>query len=201
MLAVQQGTNQRLRDLEIANEEKSSLLRAALLDRDNLSPELLELKRAETLRHIRERIDSVIQAPTEIQSQVLDATSNEIAETVLSSEAALDKAKKVSIKQISLEKSPPSAFDSAVSTMRRHRLDPSFSASTLIASASPVKSHAEKHKSASNLSTSTSGTEQTSWRRVAQLIPPTRRRESTRCSTEYYSALTSNACAASLSLA
>lgn len=93
MLAIQQKTNQRLRDLEIINDEKSSLLRAALLDRENLSPELLELKRVETLRHIRERIDSVLQAPAEAQPRVLDTTSTEIAETVLSAEAALEKAK------------------------------------------------------------------------------------------------------------
>jgi len=93
MLAFQAKTNQRLRELEIINDEKSSLLRAALLDRDHLSPELLDLKRLETLRQIRERIDSVLQAPAEAQPQVLDATSTEIAETVLSAEAALEKAK------------------------------------------------------------------------------------------------------------
>ncbi|KAH7073667.1 hypothetical protein BKA63DRAFT_534101 [Paraphoma chrysanthemicola] len=87
MLALQQRTNEKLRDLELANEEKAGLLRAALLDRENLSPELLELKRAETLRQIREQIQAVVGAPPEI------------AETVLSSEAALEKAKKVSNRQ------------------------------------------------------------------------------------------------------
>src|SRR5688500_11703019 len=101
MLKLQQKTNQRLRDLELANEEKASLLRAALLDRENLSPELLELKRAETIQYMRERIDAVIKAPSEVQSKALDTTSSEIAETVLSSEAALDKAKKVSTNQFS----------------------------------------------------------------------------------------------------
>lgn len=94
LLALQQKTNQKLRDLELANEEKSSLLRAALLDRDNLSPELLALKRAETIQQMREMIDLVVKAPAEVQPKVLDTTSTEIAETVLSSEAALDKAKK-----------------------------------------------------------------------------------------------------------
>ncbi|XPS68043.1 hypothetical protein M3J09_000339 [Ascochyta lentis] len=94
MLALQQRTNQKLRDLELANEEKASLLRAALLDREHLSPELLELRRAETLRQVRDQIQSVISAPAETQPNVLDTTSSEIAETVLSSEAALDKAKK-----------------------------------------------------------------------------------------------------------
>ncbi|KAJ5055874.1 hypothetical protein J3E74DRAFT_376074, partial [Bipolaris maydis] len=83
-----------LRELELANAEKSGLLRAALLDRDNLPPELLELKRVETIQQMREMIESVVKAPPETQPRVLDATSSEIAETVLSSEAALDKAKK-----------------------------------------------------------------------------------------------------------
>ncbi|UPX18396.1 uncharacterized protein EKO05_0008698 [Ascochyta rabiei] len=94
MLALQQRTNQKLRDLELANEEKASLLRAALLDREHLSPELLELRRAETLQQVRDQIQLVISAPAETQSSVLDTTSSEIAETVLSSEAALEKAKK-----------------------------------------------------------------------------------------------------------
>ncbi|KAH3908467.1 hypothetical protein HBH56_175410 [Parastagonospora nodorum] len=94
MLTLQQKTNERLRDLELANEEKSGLLRAALLDRGNLTPELLELKRVETLRHIRQQIEAVIEAPSEVQPKALDATSTEIAETVLSAEAALEKAKK-----------------------------------------------------------------------------------------------------------
>ncbi|CAN9401323.1 unnamed protein product [Alternaria alternata] len=94
LLVLQERTNDRLRELELANAEKSGLLRAALLDRQNLPPELLELKRVETIRQIRERIESVIKAPPEVQPQTLDTTSTEIAETVLSAEAALEKAKK-----------------------------------------------------------------------------------------------------------
>ncbi|CAG5154179.1 uncharacterized protein ALTATR162_LOCUS3499 [Alternaria atra] len=94
LLVLQERTNDRLRELELANAEKSGLLRAALLDRQNLPPELLELKRVETIRQMRERIESVIKAPAEVQPQALDTTSTEIAETVLSSEAALEKAKK-----------------------------------------------------------------------------------------------------------
>ncbi|CAN9337439.1 unnamed protein product [Alternaria alternata] len=94
LLVMQERTNDRLRELELANAEKSGLLRAALLDRQNLPPELLELKRVETIRQMRERIESVIKAPPEVQPQTLDTTSTEIAETVLSAEAALEKAKK-----------------------------------------------------------------------------------------------------------
>lgn len=195
MLAFQQKVNERLRELELANDEKAGLLRAALLDRENLSPELLELKRAETLRQVREQIQTVIDAPSEAQPSVLDTTSTEIAETVLSSEAALDKAKKVSRTQISQHKSPSSAFDVAVSTMRAKRLDPSLSASTLISPASPLQG---KNKSFSEMSTSTVGTGRSTLGRMAQILSPMRRRGSTQAASEYFSALTTNDCGASL---
>jgi protein HOOK3 len=201
MLALQQKTNDRLRDLELANEEKAGLLRAALLDRENLSPELLELKRAETLRQIRQQIETVIGAPPEVQPTALDTTSSEIAETVLSSEAALEKAKKVSYKQISHVKSPSSAFDAAVFSMKSaRRLDPSFSAATLVSSASPQRGRVGTNKSLSEMSSSTAGTGQSTWGRMAQMMSLQRRKESTPCGSEYFSALTSAECAASLSL-
>lgn len=199
MLALQQKTNQRLRDLELANEEKSSLLRAALLDRENLPPELLELKRVETLRQIRERINGVIKAPPEVQPGVLDTTSSEIAETVLSSEAALDRAKKVSTAQVSYHTSPSSAFDAAVSTMRKQRLESSFSPATLDGSATTKKNTPEPFKSASEDSASSTGTGQTTWDRpVEPLSPPN---TSTMDSEEYFSTLDYNDGVASSSLA
>jgi protein HOOK3 len=202
MLALQQRTNQKLRDLELANEEKASLLRAALLDREHLSPELLQLKRAETLQQVRDQIQSVISAPAETQPNVLDTTSSEIADTVLSSEAALDKAKKVSINQHSHTKTFSSAFDVAVSTMKtRHRLDPSFSAATLISPATSGSLHPEKNESLSEVSTSTAGTGQTNWGRATQLLSsPKKRPTAVRAGTEYYSTPGSDN-VASLSLA
>jgi protein HOOK3 len=202
MLALQQKTNEKMRDLELANEEKSSLLRAALLDRENLSPELLELKRAETLRQIREQIQAVVNAPSEVQTLAIDTTSSEIAQTVLSAEAALEKAKKVSNIQISPIKSPSSAFDAAVSTMRMaHRPDPSLSAATLISPNSPWRSDSGKNKSFSEMSSSTAGTGHSTWGRMAQMLSPKRRKESTTCGSEYFSALASTECVASLFLA
>ena len=201
LLSLQQRTNEKLRELELANEEKTSLLRAALLDREHLSPELLELKRQETLQQVRNQIQSVVDAPTETQPNVLDTTSSEIAETVLSSEAALEKAKKVSISQHSYTTSSSSAFDVAVSAMKtRQRLDPSYSAATLIASASPAKGHTEQNKSLSEVSTSTTGMGQTTWGRVTQLVSPKKRPVAVRASTEFYTAPGSEN-AASLSLA
>lgn len=203
LLVLQERTNDRLRELELANAEKSSLLRAALLDRENLPPELLELKRVETIRQMRERIETVIKAPAEVQPNVLDSTSSEIAETVLSAEAALEKAKKVSSAQISHSKSSSSAFDAAISTMRRHQLEPSFTAATLVSSASPPKRHPGKNKSLSELSTSTAGTGQTAWARITQLVSPKRRQESATCGTEYLTTTQtlSDRVTASLSLA
>jgi protein HOOK3 len=201
MLVLQERTNERLRELELANAEKAGLLRAALLDRDNLPPELLELKREETIRQMRERIETVIKTPAEAQPRALDSTSSEIAETVLSSEAALDKAKKVSNRQISHSKSP-SAFDIAASTMRKHQLEPSYTAATLVPPASsPQRSHAWKNKSLSEMSASTAGTGQTTWGRLGKLVSPKRKKESTMCGTEYFTTRTSNERVASLSLA
>jgi protein HOOK3 len=201
MLALQQRTNQKLRDLELANEEKASLLRAALLDRENLSPELLELKRAETLQQIRNQIEFIIDAPAETQPDVLDKTSVDIAQTILSSEAALDKAKKVSISQDSHTKSPSSAFDVAVSTMKtRQRLDPSFSTATLISKTTSDKGHLGKNKSLSEVSASTTGTGQTTWSRVTQIVSTKKRPAAIRASTEFYSSISSDN-VASLSLA
>ncbi|KAH8631397.1 hypothetical protein IG631_13080 [Alternaria alternata] len=139
---------------------------------------------------MRERIESVIKAPPEVQPQTLDTTSTEIAETVLSAEAALEKAKKVSARQASHSKS--SAFDAAVSTMKR-QLEPSFTAATLVSPTSPYKNHLSKDKSMSEMSTSTAGTGQTTWGRMAQLVSPKRRTKSTIQS--------SNDCVASLSSA
>ncbi|KAF2792154.1 hypothetical protein K505DRAFT_363171 [Melanomma pulvis-pyrius CBS 109.77] len=94
LLALQQKTNDRLRDLELSNDEKSSLLRTALLDYNNLSPALLELKNAETLKRIREQIQHVATAPSEAQPKVLEATASDIAATVQASHSALAIAKK-----------------------------------------------------------------------------------------------------------
>jgi protein HOOK3 len=201
MLALQQKTNERLRDLELANDEKSGLLRAALLDRENLSPELLELKRAETLRQVREQIQAVVNAPSEVQPQAIDTTSSEIAQTVLLSEAALEKAKKVSKSQIPV-KSPGSAFDAAISTMRTaHGLDPFLSAATLIPPTLSIRIHTGENKSLSDMSSSTAGTGQNTWGRMVQMLSPKKMKGSTMFGSEYFPALASTECVASSSLA
>jgi protein HOOK3 len=96
LLTLQQKSLQKLRELELSNDEKSGLLRAALLDRENLSPELLELMKAELLAKIKEQIERVITAPADSRPRVLEAEATDIAKTVMESKAALDGVKKVS---------------------------------------------------------------------------------------------------------
>lgn len=201
LLVLQERTNDRLRELELANAEKSGLLRSALLDRDNLPPELLELKRVETIQQMREMIESVVKAPPETQPRVLDATSSEIAETVLSSEAALDKAKKVSNKQISHTKSSSSAFDAAVMTMKRYRLEPSLTATTLVQPESPQNSYAGMSKTLLEQSISMAGTGQTSRDRMAPPVLPETSKLPAMCEDEYCMDQILNDYVASLSLA
>jgi protein HOOK3 len=182
VLALQQKTNQKLRDLEIANEESRSLLLRALLEKDNLSPELLQIKKEETLRQIREQIQGVIITPSEAQPKVLEVTSSEIAETVLKSQAALDMVKKVSIQQfrsnpepfavhmyrVAIESGPTSVEPSGSQS------EVSQSAATLVPSPYKGKSKLKVYdKSSSDLSTSTTSTRKTSWgNRLASLMSP-----------------------------
>jgi protein HOOK3 len=120
MLALQQRTNQKLRDLEIQNDESRSLLLRSLLEKDNLSPELLKIKREETLRQIREQIQGVVATPVEAQPKVLEVTSSDIAETVLQSQAALEMVKKVSNQQLLLDDGSSSVGRHGSSSVGRH---------------------------------------------------------------------------------
>lgn len=188
LLNLQQKMNQKLRDLELSNEEARSLLRAALLDKDSLSPELLQLKKEETLRRIREQIQDVIKAPSEAQPKVLDATSSDIAETVLASQAALDSAKKVSAQQ--LPQGEPSSspaveaisgiiFKSPTSTARSRRgLDISNSAATLVGPSTPARGKGNekaRNQSMSVVSASTASTTKIRWEeRIADFFSPTK---------------------------
>ncbi|PVI08640.1 hypothetical protein DM02DRAFT_608014 [Periconia macrospinosa] len=94
LLSLQNAANQKLREVEIAKDEARALLLRALLDRDNFSPDLLELQREETLRRIKEQIEGVIKAPAEVQPKVLEVTSNEITDTVGKSRAAMETIKR-----------------------------------------------------------------------------------------------------------
>lgn len=142
LLSLQNAANQKLRDVEIAKDEARALLLRALLDRDNFSPELLELQREETLRRIREQIENVVKAPSEVQPNVLEVTSNDIADTVGKSRAAMETVKRVSNQQFSTDESEPSGtatpFEPAAlprydaSSLRSKQLKVSGSASTLV---------------------------------------------------------------------
>ena len=100
MLALQQQTNQKLRDLEIARDEARSLLYTSLTTKDGRSPELLQKLKEAMLQQIREQIHQVVKAPSEAQEKVLEETSDDIAEKVASSQAALDNVKRVSARQL-----------------------------------------------------------------------------------------------------
>jgi protein HOOK3 len=182
MLALQQKTNQKLRDLEIQNEESRSLLLRSLLEKDNLSPELLKIKREETLRQIREQIQGVIATPVEAQPKVLEVASSDIAETVLQSQAALDMVKKVSNQQFL----PDDGFSSVRrrghakmfgSSSAESQLRVSESAATLVSSPYKGKGKAKAHdkSSSSEVYAPNTGTGKTTWdNKLASLISPSK---------------------------
>lgn len=185
LLALQQKASQKIRELELAKDESRSLLLRALLDRENLSPELLQIKKEETLRRIREQIQGVINAPSEAQTKVLDVTSSDIADTLLQSEAALDVAKKVSKLQLPSDPGPSCAINqgsatdvySDASLSRRYpRLEASDSAATLVPAPCEGNGKAKVHmKSVSVVSTSTSYTGKRSWGdRLTSLMSPSK---------------------------
>jgi protein HOOK3 len=174
LLALQQKTNQRLRELEFNNDEKTSLLRAALLDRDNLTPELLEIMRAELLQRVKGQIERVVQAPSETQPEVLDSEATEIAKIVMESQVALDDATKVSIPLLSCGDSGYSL--DTFGSPREAKGSP-LSASTLL---SPSKSFLISPKKAclaplrdlsmSQMSTTSTGTYFGTWDRLSQMV-------------------------------
>jgi hypothetical protein len=143
LLAVQEAANKKLRDLEIAKDEARALLLRALLDRDNLSPELLQIQREETLQRIKEQIEGVIKAPSETQLNVLDVTSNEIAETVGRSRAALETVKRVSNQQLPPITKPTPSARSAAAPRRLGSATLSNAAATASSSQSPLEFEGE----------------------------------------------------------
>lgn len=181
MLALQQETNQKLRDLEIARDEARSLLYASLTIRDGRSPELLQALREAMLQQIKEQIQGVIKAPSDTQPKVLDATSAEIADKVASSQAALDNVRRVSIRQLISDSNPSQP---AAATGRKQSatdgphpcetLLVSGSAATLVGSPGKKKSLAsdvpvsEVNSATSNMSKGTWGD------RIARLISPSK---------------------------
>ncbi|KAF2443778.1 hypothetical protein P171DRAFT_362724 [Karstenula rhodostoma CBS 690.94] len=183
MLALQQQTNQKLRDLEVARDEARSLLYASLTTRDGRSPELLQALREAMLQQIREQIEGVIKTPSDAQRKVLEATSAEIADKVADSQAALDNVRRVSDHQLpSASKQPHPAptnrnakpFSNGQPT--RERLVASESAATLVGS--PGRKNADKRHASDNPvpeanSTPSNNTRKSTWGdRLARLISP-----------------------------
>jgi protein HOOK3 len=182
MLALQQRTNQKLRDLEIQNDESRSLLLRSLLEKDNLSPELLKIKREETLRQIREQIQGVVATPVEAQPKVLEVTSSDIAETVLQSQAALEMVKKVSNQQLLLDDGSSSVGRHGYakrfgSSSAESQLRASESAATLVSSPYKSKGKGKAHdKSSFEVYTPRPSTGRTTWgNKLASLISPSKK--------------------------
>lgn len=183
LLALQQKTNQRLRELELSNEEKAGLLRAALLDRDNLTPELLELMRVELLQRVREQIERVVHATPETQPKVLESEATDIAKTVMESQAALDYAKKVSSPDYSQndQYSTSQTPISPIRSKRDHVIPSSISLpmGTINGNASEPLLHnlAARNASFSAMSISSAGTEPTTLGKLSQISQVFRRRK------------------------
>lgn len=188
MLALQQQTNQKLRDLELARDEARSLLYASLTIRDGRSPELLQALREAMLQQIREQIAGVIKTPSDAQSKVLEATSAEIADKVASSQAALDNVRRVSAQQLlsvsgqshrAIANGNAKLFSNGPPT--RERLVASESAATLVGSSG--RRNADRQHvsdipvSEVNSTASNSNTRKSTWGdRIARLISPSKAR-------------------------
>jgi hypothetical protein len=189
MLALQQQTNQKLRDLEIARDEARGLLYSSLTIRDGRSPELLQALREAMLQQIREQIQGVIKAPSDAQPNVLESTSAEIADKVASSQAALDTVKRVSAQQLPSASGPShpataneNAKPSSHGPSTRERLVASESAATLVGS--PGKKIADRRHVSDNPvpdvnSTASSNTRKSTWGdRIARLMSPSKSKRS-----------------------
>lgn len=189
MLALQQQTNQKLRDLEVARDEARSLLYASLTARDGRSPELLQALREAMLQQIREQIEGVIRTSPDAQPKVLEATSAEIADKVASSQAALDNIRRVSAQQLpsTSKQAHPAAtngkakhFSRGLST--RERTMASESAATLVGSPGPK--HADKRLApdntvpdAASTASNNNNTRKSTWGdRISRLISPSKAR-------------------------
>ncbi|KAF2205399.1 hypothetical protein GQ43DRAFT_15293 [Delitschia confertaspora ATCC 74209] len=91
-----------LQELELQHDEKTSLLKAALLNRDNLPPGLLELRRAETLKRVRAHIERAAAAGDDEKTKVVEDATTAITEEIVESQAAVEMAKKDLLEQQTL---------------------------------------------------------------------------------------------------
>lgn len=186
ILALQQESNQKLRDLEIARDEARSLLYASLTTRDGRSPELLQALREAMLQQIKEQIQGVIKTPSDAQPKVLESASAEIADQVASSQAALDNARRVSAQQLSSISEPSKSATAngggkPVSNGQptRERLADSGSAATFVGS--PGKRNADERHASDNPmpavnSIASNNTRKSTWGdKIARLISPSKK--------------------------
>ena len=95
LLASYDALQKHSKGLETSLDEKSSLLRTALIDHDELPEGLIELRSAELLKEIREQIENVTSAPLDDRSKVLETTASCLAERLERGQMAVEAAKKV----------------------------------------------------------------------------------------------------------
>lgn len=94
LLASYDALQKHSKGLETSLDEKSSLLRTALIDHDELPEGLIELRSAEILKDIREQIENVTSAPPDDRSKVLETTASCLAERLERGQMAVEAAKK-----------------------------------------------------------------------------------------------------------
>ena len=95
LLASYDALQKHSKGLETSLDEKSSLLRTALIDHDELPEGLIELRSAELLKEIREQIENVTSAPPDDRSKVLETTALYLAGRLERGQMAVEAAKKV----------------------------------------------------------------------------------------------------------
>ena len=95
LLASYDALQKHSKCLETSLDEKSSLLRTALIDHDELPEGLIELRSAELLKEIREQIENVTSALPDDRSKVLETTASCLAERLERGQMAVEAAKKV----------------------------------------------------------------------------------------------------------
>lgn len=94
LLASYDALQKHSKGLETSLDEKSSLLRTALIDHDELPEGLIELRSAELLKDIREQIENVTSAPPDDRPNVLETTASYLAERLERGQMAVEAVKK-----------------------------------------------------------------------------------------------------------
>ncbi|OCK80187.1 hypothetical protein K432DRAFT_382466 [Lepidopterella palustris CBS 459.81] len=94
LLAAHDALQKHNKGLELSLDEKTSLLRTALIDRNRFPSELIELRSTELLKHITEQIESVTATNLEDQPKAVEVAAADITERLQSGQIELESVKK-----------------------------------------------------------------------------------------------------------